>query len=186
MKTRAAWIAGAILACSLVFAPALYAQDLPRRTECLQWDQAYGQAVLFGMIGAALAAIVLGLMIGFMAGRQAWWAASPRARIWIAAMLIVFPLTEFIIVAWPRTIGFGRLLFSAVDPRYVQCTAMSFGAPGLLNGLIGEGVAAYGQWQVITGLLVGACAVGALVAWIISEAIVRSSGLESSAQAGEL
>jgi hypothetical protein len=138
------------------------------------------------MFGAAVAAIVLSLTIGFLAGRQAWWAASPRSRIWIAALLIVFPVTEFVIVVWPRTIGFGRLLFSSVDPRYVQCAAMSFGAPGLLNGLIGEGVAAYGQWQVITGLLLGACAVGALVAWIISEVIVRSSGLESSAKAGEL
>lgn len=185
MGRRVDRIAAAVLACVFAALP-LYSQEVPRRTECLQWDQAYGQAVLFGMIGAAVAAIVLGLTIGFLAGRQTWWAASPRSRIWIAALLIVFPLTVFVIVAWPRIFGFGKLLFSSVDPRYVQCSAMSFGAPGLLNGLIGEGVAAYGQWQVITGLLLGACAVGALVAWIISEVIVRSSGLESTAKAGEL
>gem|GEM_PF-4799932 len=185
MKRRANRIAYALLASSL--APAvLHAQELPRRTECLQWDQAYGEAVLFGMIGAGVAAIVLSLTIGFLAGRQTWWAASPRARIWIAALLIVFPVTVFVIVAWPRIFGFGKLLFTSVDPRYVQCSAMSFGAPGLLNGLIGEGVSAYGQWQVITALLLGSCAVGALVAWIISEVIVRSSGLESTAKAGEL
>ncbi len=157
---------------------------LPRRTECLQWDEAYGQIILFGLIGAAVAALVLGLLIGFIAGRQFWWAASPRARIWIAALLIVFPVLEMLIVIWPRLFGFGRLLYSAVDPRYVDCQSMPFGAPGIL-GFIGRGVAAYGQWPWISGLLLTACAVGGLVAWILSETIVSSSGMASIAKGGE-
>ncbi|MEO8382838.1 MAG: hypothetical protein ABI779_24485 [Acidobacteriota bacterium] len=182
-RYRAASCAGLIG--GFAIATLVYGQVLPRRTECFQWDQAYGQMVLFSVIGAAITATVLGLTIGLLFGRHFWWAASPRKRIWVAALLVVYPLAEFIVVLWPRIFGFGRLLFSSIDARYADCQAMAFSAPGLLGGIIGQGVAAYGQWQVISALLLGACAVGGLLAWILSELFVRALGLERIAQGGE-
>jgi hypothetical protein len=159
-------------------------QSEPRRTDCLQWDQSYAQMVLLGMVGATIGAAALGLLIGFIAGRHFWLFTLPRTRIWIAGA-IVAGLTEFFIVIWPHFLPLGRLFFASIDPRYRECRTMSFGAPGLLRGLIGEGVAAYAQWQAVTMLLIGAAAAGALIAWIFSEAIVRSGGLEAAARGGE-
>lgn len=162
----------------------LLAQGVPRRTECLQWDEAYAQAVALGIVGGSMLALVLGLTIGPLFGRQVWWGASPRGRIWIAGA-IAFALASFAIVVWPRVFPLGKLLYASVDPRYPDCQTMAFGAPGLLGGLIGQGVAAYAQWQVIELLLLGSCALGALVAWVVSEALVRNRGLEAIARGGE-
>jgi hypothetical protein len=166
----------------LAAVPAL--AQAPRRTECLQWDQAYAQAVLLGLGSAALLAAILGLTVGFLFGRQFWWASSPRSRIWIVGGF-TFLLAEFFIVVWPRVPPLGKLLYASLDPRYRQCQTMSFGAPGLLGGVIGEGVAAYAQWQAITLLLAGASAIGTLVAWIFSEAIAKNRGLQAMARRGE-
>jgi hypothetical protein len=163
---------------------ALAAQTTPpRRTACLQWDQAYNQIVILGMAAAAIGSVVLWLVIAFLFGKHAWLAASPRARVWVAA-LFSGTVTELLIVVWPRVLGFGRALFSAIDPQYIDCQTTPFGAPGLLYGLIGQGVNAFTQWPAITGLLYGAALVGGAVAWLITEAIVRSSGLQTTAQGG--
>lgn len=167
----------------LLALPAL-AQAWPRRTECLQWDHAYAQTVLLGLGSASLLAAILGLTVGFLFGRQLWWAASPRLRIGIAGAF-TFVLAEFFIVIWPRVLPLGKLLYASLDPRYPQCQTMSFGAPGLLRGVIGEGVAAFAQWQAITLLLLGASAIGTVVAWVFSEAIVKNRGLEAVARRGE-
>lgn len=156
----------------------------PRRTACLQWDQAYNQIVILGMAGAAIASILFWLAAVFVFGKHAWWAASPRARVWITAFFSGTVAT-LVVVVWPRVLGFGRAIFSAIDPQYIDCQTASFGAPGLLFGLIGEGVNAYSQWPAITGLLYGAALIGGAVSWLISEAIVRSSGLQTMAQGGE-
>lgn len=169
---------------SLLAQLAQNAASAPNRNQCLQWDESYGQIVLFGMIGAAIVAVLLGLTIGFMVGRQWWWAASPRVRIWIASLLIVFPALEIVVVIWPRVFGFGRLLYAPIDPRYADCQSMPFGAHGIL-GILGKGVAAYGQWQWISALLLTASAIGGLIAWIISEALVSSSGMASVAKGGD-
>lgn len=166
-----------------IILPAL-AQTPPRRTDCLQWDQAYAQMVLLGMAGAAVGAAALGLTIGFMAGRHFWLFTLPRTRIWIAGT-IVAGVTELFLVVWPHFLPLGKLFYASIDPRYRDCRTMSFGAPGLLRGLIGEGIAAYAQWQAVTLLILAASATGALIAWIMSEAVVRSSGLESAARGGE-
>ena len=157
----------------------------PRRTACLQWDQAYNQIVIIGMAGAAVASIVFWLASAFLFGRHAWWAASPRARVWITAAFSGTVAT-LVIVIWPRLLGFGRALFAAIDPQYIDCQTTPFGAPGLLYGLIGKGVSAFSQWPAITGLLYGAALIGGLVSWAISEMIVRSSGLQTIAQGGEV
>jgi hypothetical protein len=157
----------------------------PRRTACLQWDQAYNQIVILGMAGAAIGSVVFWLGAAFLFGRHAWWAASPRARVWIMA-LFSGTVAELLVVVWPRLLGFGRALFSAIDPQYVDCQTTPFGAPGLLYGVIGQGVNAYSQWPAITGLVYGAALVGGVVAWLISEAIVKSSGLQTMAQGAQL
>jgi hypothetical protein len=157
----------------------------PRRTACLQWDQAYNQIVIIGLAGAAIASVVLWLVAVFVFGRHAWWAASPRARISIAAFTSG-SLAVALVVVWPRVFGLGRAVFSAIDSQYLNCQATAFGAPGLLYGVIGKTVPAFSQWPAITGLLYGAAMVGGAVAWMISEAMVRSSGLQSTAQGGEV
>jgi hypothetical protein len=162
----------------------LLAQSAPRRTECLQWDEAYAQMVALGVVGASILALVLGLTVGLLFGRQVWWAASPRGRIWIAGAM-AFLFASFTIVVWPRVLPLGKLLYASIDPRYPDCQTMAFGAPGLLGGLLGQGVAAYAQWQAIELLLLGSCALGALVAWVASEALVRNRGLEAMARGGE-
>lgn len=156
----------------------------PRRTACLQWDQAYNQIVIVGMAGAAIVSILFWLVAAFGLGRHAWWAVAPRARVWIAAFA-AGTLAELVVVVWPRVIGFGRALFSAIDPQYLDCQTAPFGAPGLLYGLLGQGVNAYSQWPAITGLLYGAAAIGGIVAWLVSEGVVRNSGLETTARGGE-
>lgn len=172
------------LSLSLLLARDVLGQGVPRRTECLQWDQAYAQAVALGIAGTVILALVLGLTIGLLFGRQMWWAASPRGRIWIAGSA-AFVLANFVIVVWPRALPLGKLLYASVDPRYPECQTMAFGAPGLLGGLIGQGVAAYAQWQAISLLLLGASGLGTLVAWVVSEALVRNRGLEAMARGGE-
>jgi hypothetical protein len=167
------WLAGATQVAAQV-----------RRTSCLQWDQAYNQIVVLGMAGAAIGSVVFWLASAFVFGRHVWWAASARARVWIAAFFSG-TVAELIVVVWPRVLGFGRALFSAIDPQYVDCQTMPFAGPGLLFGLIGQGVSAFSQWPAITGLLYGAALVGGVIAWLISEAIVHSSGLETMAQRGE-
>lgn len=166
-----------------LLAAQVMAQGPPRRTECLQWDQAYGQAVLGGVGGTAVFAVVAGLTIGFAFGRQFWFGASPRTRVWVAGGT-VFVLAVFLIVAWPRMLPLGKFPYASVDPRYADCQTIAFGAPGILHGWIGEGVAAYAQWLVITLLLAGSSGFGTLVAWILSEAILRGRGLEAMARAG--
>ena len=168
----------------VVFALPIGAQGFPRRTECLQWDQAYAQTVFLGLGSAALLSAILGLTIGFLFGRQFWWAASPRARIWIAGGF-TFMLAEFFIVVWPRVLPLGKLLYASLDPRYPQCQTMAFGAQGLLGGVIGQGVAAYAQWQAISLLLAGASGIGTVVAWVFSEAIARNRGLQAMSRRGE-
>lgn len=171
------------LSVTLLFTIGVFAQSAPRRTECLQWDQAYAQTVALGVAGGAILALVFGLSIGPLFGRRFWLAASPRARVWVAGG-IAFATATFAIVVWPRILPLGKLLYASVDPRYPDCQTMAFGAPGLLGGIIGPGVAAYAQWQAISLLLAGATALGTFVAWICSAAILRSRGLETMARQG--
>jgi hypothetical protein len=158
----------------------------PTGTECDQWDRAYAQIVLTGVTGVAIGAAAASLLVGVLFGRRFWWAASPRPRIWLTTFVFAFPLAEFLIVGLPRLFGFGRFFFSGIDVRYPQCSTMNFGADGLLHGMLGKGIAAFAQWQMITALLLAGSAIGGLVAFLISEAIVRSSGLEAVARRGDL
>jgi hypothetical protein len=164
----------------------LIAQSPLTPVDCDQWDRAYARIVLTGVIGAVIGAAAVALLIGVFFGRRFWWAARPRPRIWIATFLIAFPLVEFLIVGLPRLTGFGRFFFSGIDVRYPECSTMTFGAEGLLQGMLGKDIAAFPQWQLITALLLGGSALGGLAAFLISEAIVRSGGLEAVARRGEL
>ena len=170
---------------SALLSVGVHAQSLPRRTECLQWDLAYIQTVMTGVAGAAIASAVLASLVGLLLGRQFWWATAPHMRIWIIAGAFVYPIVTFLVVGWPRLIGFQTLLYGSIDPRYVQCESMSFNAPGLFQGLIGQGVAAYGQWPVIAAALLGASMLGAIVALLFSRALVRIRGLAARAHGGQ-
>lgn len=175
-----------LTALSVLFVAALdlAAQSPPRRTECLQWDQAYAQMVTLGIAFAALIALAFSIGIGFVFGRRFWFATRARRRIWIGGGF-AFLLAEFLIVAWPRILPLGKFPYASIDPRYPACQTISFGATGLLGGAVGQGVAAYAQWEAISLLLGGAVLAGTLIAFIFSEALVKSGGLEAIAGGGE-
>lgn len=155
----------------------------PRRIDCLQWDQAYAQMVLIGVISAAGLAFLLA--IGTMLLGRRWWLMTlARARVWIGGTVALL-FVEFVVVGLPRLAPLGRGIFAAIDPRYTTCQAMSFGSRGLLGGAIGQGVAAYAQWQTITLLLSGGAFVGTLLAWIVCEWLLGARGLKAIAQGSE-
>lgn len=156
----------------------------PRRTECLQWDQAYAQMVLLGIGVVALLAFIFAFTIAFAFGRRFWFATLARTRVWIGGSVALL-LVEFFVVAWPRILPLGKFPYASIDPRYPACQSITFGAPGLLRGALGQGVAAYAQWQMISLLLVGAAFTGTLLAWIVSEGLLRSRGLEAIARGGD-
>ncbi|HKR65041.1 MAG TPA: hypothetical protein VJZ00_15010 [Thermoanaerobaculia bacterium] len=155
----------------------------PRRTDCLQWDQAYGQVVLFGVIAVVGVAFVIAVAIVLLAYRF-WPLTLARTRVWIGGTIALL-LTEFVVVALPRVAPLGRGIFASIDARYPICQSMSFGAHGLLGGAIGKGVAAYAQWQAITLLVTGGAFVGALLAWIVCEWLLSTRGLKAMAQGSE-
>lgn len=174
-----------VFASILVFAALqLPAQSPPRRTECLQWDQAYSQMVTLGIAFAAIVAFAFAMGIGFVAGRRFWIGTLARTRIWIGGGMALL-LAEFLVVVWPRILPLGKFPYASVDARYPACQTIAFGGTGLLGGAVGQGVAAYAQWQAISLLLAGAALVGTLVAFVFSEALVKSRGLEATARGGQ-
>jgi hypothetical protein len=156
----------------------------PARVQCLQWDNAYLQVVNWSILGGLVAAAVAGLLIGVLFARHVWWATRPVPRITVATTAAYLFLAAAC-VGWPHANGLGRFFLTGVPPDYRTCETMSFGAKGILSGLVGSGVAAYAQGPAILALLAGACAVGGLIAFTISVALTQASGLKARAIGGK-
>lgn len=84
-----------------------------------------------------------------------------------------------VFVAMPFVTGFGTFLFAGVDQAYSACETTKFGATGLLFGLVGSGIAAISQWPAVLALVLAACVVGGLLAFVVSAILVKRVGLPS-------
>lgn len=84
-----------------------------------------------------------------------------------------------VFVAMPFVTGFGTFLFAGVDQAYSACETTKFGATGLLFGLVGSGIAAISQWPAVLALVLAACVVGGLLAFVVSAILVNRVGLPS-------
>jgi hypothetical protein len=156
---------------------------LPSKTSCKGWDDAFLSTFHTVLVLVLLGTCLLGLLLPLLIGRYFWWITAARARIfWITAAMLVFSV--FGVVVYPRLLGLGGFGYSAVDERYLDCEGVSFGATGLFGGLIGEGVAAISQWPAMSLFLLAAAIVGGLLAFLISEALIRSLGITSKVSGG--
>jgi hypothetical protein len=150
--------------------------NLPSRTECKQWDDAY-LGKFWAFLGLTLLLIgVLNVILPPLLGRFYWWATSPRWRIlWIT--LGVLLLGIFVVIVLPQALGFGWLLFSDIGARYPECANVTqFDAEGLLFGLVGRNVVAVALWPyMLLFFLIGTLITSGIVFWM-SAAYVRYFG----------
>lgn len=146
----------------------------PTRTQCKQWDDAFLSVFNIGFV---VVLILTALSFTGLLGRlgRFWWAATaPRWRIFLVSAFI-FVLAVILIPLGPQVVGLGKWWFSGVDPQYVECKTMRFGAEGLLGGQIGEGVAAIAQPYGMIILYLGAASLGGIIAWRISDVLSKRS-----------
>ncbi len=152
--------------------------SLPTRTACKQWDDAYleffNAFFWLTLIGSFALSIILPLLLGHFA----WWATSPRWRIaWVTLGVFLFGGVLMVIV-WPHMLGFGWLIYSGVGEEYPACAKVTqFGAEGLLNGAVGANVAAIALWPYMLLFFLVAALIGATMAFVLSEFLVRYLGL---------
>jgi hypothetical protein len=155
----------------------------PTRTQCKQWDDSYLFLFnLFLLAGLALP-LSVNLILPPLFGQWVWGLTAPRMRIFFTSLIVAFILT-IIFVGLPFVAGFGAFVFSGIDQSYFNCETLKFGATGLIFGLIGAGLAAISQWVAVLILLVVSCALGGLLALIISEILVALIGLGSRVRGG--
>jgi len=157
-----------------------YAQsnDGPSRTQCRQWDDSYLFLFNFFLALGLLLPLALNTLLPPVLGRRFWPLTSPRLRL-VYMSLFAAVILSTLFVAIPFIMGFGTFIFAGVDQGYFGCETTKFGATGLLFGLVGSGIAAIAQWPAVLALLVGACAVGGLLAFVVSAILVNRVGLPS-------
>lgn len=155
----------------------------PSASQCRQWDEAYLALFRTALWGMLIGSSLVSLFVPPLLGKQWWWATSPRLRI-LWTTLAIWLLVLFGIVLWPRLFGFG-LWFSGIDPRYLECETSSFGATGLLDGLIGSGVATIAQWPAMVILLSAAAFIGGIAACGVSVILNRYLGIPARVKGGE-
>jgi hypothetical protein len=169
-----------VLACTVC----AYGQTgAPTRTQCKQWDDSYLFLLNLFLIGGVFLPLVLSLSLPPLLGKRIWMLTAPRARILaITSFLAVLLTAAFFGV--PGVFGFGRMMFSGIDPAYLYCKTMNFGATGLLFGLMGPGVAALSQWLTVLALLAISCALGGVIALLVSEMLRSWFGLRARVGGG--
>lgn len=150
---------------------------------CRAWDD--GFAALFDgtFVACVVASLILGPLLGPL-GRRFWFFTAVRRRT-IASSLAVLVLAIVSVPLAPWTVGLGRWWLTGVDPAYLQCTSLSFGAGGLLFGLVSPGQAAISQWPVMVLLLVAGTVVGGLIAVLGQMLLNRFFGIRSRLVGGE-
>jgi hypothetical protein len=150
---------------------------------CRAWDD--GFAALFDgtFVACVVASLVLGPFLGPL-GRRFWFFTAVRRRT-IASSLAVLVLAIVSVPLAPWTVGLGRWWLAGVDPAYPQCTNLSFGAGGLLFGLVSPGQAAISQWPVMILLLIAGVVVGSLIAILAQRLFNRFLGIRSRLVGGE-
>ena len=171
------------LAASTAQPSAVQATAAVNNNACRAWDD--GFAALFDgtFVACVVASLVLGPFLGPL-GRRFWFFTAVRRRT-IASSLAVLVLAIVSVPLAPWTVGLGRWWLTGVDPAYPQCTSLSFGAGGLLFGLVSPGQAAISQWPVMILLLVAGAAVSSLVAILAQMLFNRFLGIRSRLVGGE-
>lgn len=169
----------------LTYAACAYGQSAtaPTRTQCKQWDDSYLFLLNLFLIGGVFLPLVLSLSLPPLLGKRIWMLTAPRARILAITSLLAVLLTAAFLGV-PAVFGFGRVMFSGIDPAYLYCETMNFGATGLLLGLIGPGVAALSQWLTVLALLAISCALGGVIALLVSEMLRSWFGLRARVGGG--
>lgn len=186
-RRRLSWLSrvGAVALFVLACAAFAFGQSAatPTRTQCKQWDDSYLFLMNLFLVGGVLLPLVLSLSLPPLLGKRVWPLTLPRARILaISSLLAVFLTAAFLGV--PYLFGFGGVLFSGVDPAYLYCQTMNFGATGLLFGLLGPGVAALSQWLTVLALLAIACTLGGVITLLVSETLRSWFGLRARVGGG--
>lgn len=154
-------------------------------TQCKQWDNAMLATFDMALIASLLAPLVIAPILGGLLGRQFWLWARPTARIILVSGLIGIVLLTFV-PGGPWVLGVGGSgLYSNVDPLYFACTTKSFGADGLLFGLIAEGQAAITLWPMMSLLIFLAIVIGCLVALGLQRIWAPLFGLRRRLRGGE-
>ena len=147
----------------------------PTMTQCKLWDEAvlaiFHAAVLASIAVPPLLAPLLGLL-----GRRYWIFTSPRRRLIIVTLILAILLILAVPVA-PWIAGLGWGWYSGVDPMYFYCTDQSFGADGLLWGLVFPGQAAISQWPMMIGLIIAGSLVGLVLGLVIQLVLARLTGI---------
>lgn len=178
---RVSTVALVVLACATCVCGQTAAA--PTRTQCKQWDDSYLFLMNLFLVGGVLLPLVLSLSLPPLLGRRFWILTAPRARILAISSLLAVLLTAAFIGV-PSLFGFGHFLFSGIDPSYLYCQTMNFGATGLLFGLLGPGVAALSQWLTVLALLAIACTLGGIITLFVSETLRSWFGLRARVGGG--
>ena len=178
---RVATVALVVLVCA-VYA---YGQSAtaPTRTQCKQWDDSYLFLFNLFLIGGVLLPLVLSLALPPLLGKRVWLLTAPRVRILAISSALAVLLTATFL-ALPAVFGFGRFFFSGIDPAYLYCETMNFGATGLLFGFFGPGIAALAQWLTVLVLLGISCALGGVITLLVSEVLRSRFGLRARVGGG--
>lgn len=173
----------AIFLLSMAAGSALGQAAPPSRTACKGWDNAFLTTFHTAFVLVLAGTCVLGLITPLLIGRFFWWVTASRARIlWIT--IAVLSLSVLGVIVYPRVAGLGNFGYSGINSKYLECAGTQFGAAGLFGGLLGRDVAAISQWPAMLMLLCAAALVGGLLAFFVSEALVKSIGITSKVSGG--
>lgn len=136
----------------------------PTRTQCKQWDDAYLRLFEYALWGALAGTFILCMLAGLF-GKTFWWCTAPSLRILVVSLACLILIVAGIALG-PWVVGLGHWWFSGVDPRYLDCESVQFGAEGFMG--VGAGVAVISQWPIMITALSAAAILGGFTAWGVS------------------
>lgn len=150
----------------------------PTKTACKGWDNAFLTTFHTAFVLVLIGTCLLGLFLPLLAGHIFWWVTASRARI-VRITMGMLAASILGVIIYPRFIGLGNFGYSGINPRYLDCEGIQFGASGLFGGLLGRDVAAISQWPAMLALLCIGAVSGGILAFLISEALVKALGVTS-------
>ena len=172
------------LLCILFSSVGVFAQNgAPSRTQCKQWDDNYLFLLNLFLLAGVFLPLVLNVVLPPLLGKRIWMLTAPRMRIFYISLIVTVVLTT-VLVGLPFVLGFGRFIFSGIDPTYFSCETVRFGATGLVFGLVGVGIAAVSQWLAMLVLLTVSCVLGGVIALVTSEILANYVGLRARIRGG--
>lgn len=158
-------------------------QSAPSLVDCARWDGAFLTAFQIGLYVTFFVSVIASIGIPRLFGHRFWWATSvPLRSVWIG--LSTFLIAAGIWVLLPF-ISLGIFPYMAVDPQYVACGAVNFGAKGFFSALMGEGLGAstraMDQVPLMVGLLFLSVLLGVLSVVGTEQVARRTRGVQAQA-----